>query len=162
MSQLRNAVERTVSCCADGVKLQYITAAFPVLYDKKPKAIKSIHDQQRKQLLSSILEEMELMFSEEAIPEKMDEFDRLVAKADAEEQRTDWRPSGHVVDDVRPHIMGVKQKQKEYLVDLLKNIESDNSKMYETMLRKRRKLLKTVEESKLKDDNLRKIVDSLS
>ena len=51
-------------------------------------------------------------------------------------------------ENLRPHVMAVKEKQRKRLQDTLSSLDSENKQLQEVLLRKRQKLQHTTKQCK--------------
>ncbi|XP_071106319.1 polyamine-modulated factor 1-like [Haliotis cracherodii] len=141
MIHLRQALEKTVKKCLSSVRYTAFKEHFRPLYDHNSKALRGIRDQMVQQLDSNIFDEIANMFEEENILPLMNGLDELVEYPD-----TAWRPTGDPSVDVRAHILPGHMKHREQLAAMLKELESRNRMLQETVRARQEKLYATREQ----------------
>ncbi|XP_067664341.1 polyamine-modulated factor 1-like [Haliotis asinina] len=141
MIHLRQSLEKTVKKCLSSVRYSAFKEHFQPLYEHNSKALRGIRDQMVEQLDSNIFDEISNMFEEENILPLMNGLDDL-----KEYPEKAWRPSGDPDVDVRAHVLPGHIKHREQLAAMLKELESRNRMLQETVRARQEKLYSTCEQ----------------
>ncbi|XP_078606213.1 polyamine-modulated factor 1-like isoform X1 [Branchiostoma floridae x Branchiostoma japonicum] len=143
MQHLLDVLSKTVKKCIHAGRFSTFAKSYKFAYKQNPKALQSIIQQHVEHLQDSVEAEIQLVLSEEKIPDLFQKLETVLNDSAMEEDTTAWRPSGDPEKDLRSHTMAIKLKEREELQKRLEAHENEMARLQKSVLQTRQKLLHT-------------------
>ncbi|XP_076305015.1 polyamine-modulated factor 1-like [Tachypleus tridentatus] len=147
---LKTSLDKTISKCMQSFKFQLLCQNFSPIWKQYPEDLKDIHVQLIRQLQENIQLEVNQMYREEKITEFLKTLEELKSQQAYLSNQRAWRPTGIPNQDIVDHYYTIESAHQTELLNLVKQLEEENTKLEEQVRVGRQAIANLEREAKVK------------